>query len=281
MNDTKRRRRPLISALAAVTIASTTFLGGAATAVAAPSVNAAARTGVAAAVPSGNAAVALYTGMQKLWGDHMYLTFATVDAFFHEPDELTANLTRLLQNQTDIGNAIKPVYGAAAGTELSTLLHAHINGYVPLLKDVKAGNTAAANKDFAAILANGVTIGKFLEKANPTNWPAPMMEDMMTAHNNQTKTYAVDLFKGDYTASITDFDTALNHMMDMSNTLSAGVIAQFPVKFAAAPVGGVATGAGDTAGAEDIDLFVFGGVLLLAAAAAGAFGFGRRRQFVN
>ncbi|MEO6886300.1 MAG: hypothetical protein ABI232_08465, partial [Jatrophihabitantaceae bacterium] len=106
-----------------MTIASTTFLGGAAIAVAAPSGNAA-HTSAVTAAPSANGAVALYTGMQKLWIDHMYLTYETVDAFVHAPDQLTANLTRLLQNQTDIGNAIKPVYGDAAGTELSTLLKA-------------------------------------------------------------------------------------------------------------------------------------------------------------
>jgi hypothetical protein len=54
-----------------------------------------------------------------------------------------ATATRLLQNQTDIGNAIVPFYGADAGRQLSALLHAHITIAVELLQDAKAGDTAA------------------------------------------------------------------------------------------------------------------------------------------
>lgn len=226
--------------------------------------------------------VQLYVAMRTLMGDHMHWTFATVDAFFHEPDEVTAKLTRLLANQTDIGNAIKPYYGKAAGDKLSALLHAHINGYVPLLTDVKAGDSAKATADFDKILANGVQIGKFLEAANPKNWPAPAVENMFTVHNQQTEKYALDLFKGDYTAAITDFETAQTHMLDMADTLSAGIIAQFPDTFGSqvtrVPVGSVDTGGGVTAGVEDLGLIVIGGLLLALSAGAGAVGYAASRR---
>ncbi|MGH3439760.1 MAG: hypothetical protein ACRDRN_25320, partial [Sciscionella sp.] len=235
MDTGQRRWRAVTAPLAvAMTVAATVLLGfgtaGLATAATPNSIHA---YTAGPQAPGVNEQGQLYLAMRKLMGDHMHWTYATVDAFFNEPKELNGKLTRLLANQTDIGNAIKPYYGDAAGDELSTLLHAHINGYVPLLKDVKAGDSAAATKDFNKILANGVQIGKFLEAANPKNWPAPAVENMFTVHNKQTETYALDIFKGNYKQSITDFETALNHMLSMADTLSAGIIAQFPNKFGA------------------------------------------------
>ncbi len=68
----------------------------------------------------------LRQGMRKLWEDHitwtrLYIVSATADL----PDK-DATAKRLLQNQTDIGNAIKPFYGDAAGDKLTALLKDHI-----------------------------------------------------------------------------------------------------------------------------------------------------------
>ena len=53
--------------------------------------------------------------MRKLWEDHitwtrLYIVSATADL----PDK-DATAQRLLRNQDDIGNAVKPFYGDAAG----------------------------------------------------------------------------------------------------------------------------------------------------------------------
>ena len=60
--------------------------------------------------------------MRKLWEDHITWT-RTVHHFrrSRSPD-LNATAQRLLQNQTDIGDAIKPFYGNAAGAQLTALL---------------------------------------------------------------------------------------------------------------------------------------------------------------
>jgi hypothetical protein len=85
------------------------------------------------------AEVAFHDQMRKLWEDHVTWTRLAIVEFADGSAGFDATATRLLQNQTDIGNAIAPFYGAAAGQELSTLLHTHITLAVGLLQDAKAG----------------------------------------------------------------------------------------------------------------------------------------------
>jgi hypothetical protein len=178
----------------------------------------------------GDPKVELRGTMQKLWSDHMQWTFATVDAFFHNPKGLDAQLNRLLQNQKDIGAAIVPVYGQAAGDQLSQLLTTHIQQAVPVLTAAKNGDQAALKKALDDWYINAREIADFLSKANP-NWKQEEMRGMMKTHIDQTTAYSVDLLKDDYINAIKKYDEANNHMKLMAEELSAGIIKQFPDKF--------------------------------------------------
>ena len=143
---------------------------------------------------------------------------------------LTPSLNRLLQNQVDIGNAIKPFYGERAGDQFTALLKEHITDAVPVLTAAKAGDSAALNTAVAAWYANAKAIGDFLAAANP-NWNKADMESMMQLHITQTIAYASDALAGDYAKTIADYDIAEQHMQEMSDMLSAGLIQQFPKQF--------------------------------------------------
>ena len=176
------------------------------------------------------AQAALQDGMRTLWFQHMEWTYATVAAFAAGSKGLQPTLDRLLANQTQIGDAIKPYYGDEAGTALTTLLKAHINGAVPILVAAKAGNTADLNKSVAAWYVNAKEIADFLAKANP-QWPKADMEDMMKGHIDQTLVYATAQLQGRYAASITAYGEAEAHMVEMADMLTAGIVKQFPDKF--------------------------------------------------
>jgi hypothetical protein len=83
---------------------------------------------------------ALHDAMRKLWEDHITWTRVfIISAAADLPDKATAT-DRLLQNQVDIGNAIKPYYGEAAGNKLTALLKEHITTAAEIVVAVKTGD---------------------------------------------------------------------------------------------------------------------------------------------
>ena len=141
-------------------------------------------------------------------------------------------MTRLLlQNQVDIGDAVKPYYGAAAGNKLTSLLKAHILGAVTVLQAAKSGDQAAIAQAEAAWSANGRQIADFLHAANPHHLALKDARSMMQEHLNQVIEQAVDELKGDYAASAAAYAPYIRHILDMADMISGGIIQQFPSKF--------------------------------------------------
>lgn len=172
----------------------------------------------------------LQDGMRELWSAHMYWTLITVDAFFNDPKGIDAKLTRLLQNQKDIGDAIAPFYGQQAGDMLTKLLTEHIMGAVPVLQAAQENNTKALEVAIKGWYANATEIGDFLASAN-TNWPAADTRGALEMHITHTIDYSVSILKGDYSASFGGFEEALNHMLVLADILTDGIVKQFPDKF--------------------------------------------------
>ena len=87
----------------------------------------------------------------------------------------------MLQNQVDIGDAIKPFYGDAAGAQLTAPLHDHITIAVEILQAAKDGDTIAFEDAKDRWYANADEIADFLSAANPRFWPNDMMRADMNA----------------------------------------------------------------------------------------------------
>jgi hypothetical protein len=177
-------------------------------------------------------AIAFHDAMRELWEYHgTYTERAIVDYVAGNPDT-NAVVATLLQNQVDIGNAVKTYFGAAGGKALTELLTTHINDAVAVLKAAKAGDVAATKKASAAFYANGNQVAGFLHKANPGNWPLTALQSMMRIHLNQVIGLAVDQIKGKYNAAIALYKSYINHLnVGMADMLSNGIIKQFPSKF--------------------------------------------------
>ena len=87
--------------------------------------------------------------MRKLWEDHVTWTRLAVISLTTDAPDTQATVGRLLKNQVDIGNAIKPFYGKKAGNQLTALLREHIVIAADLIAAAKKGDTAAVSSEQA------------------------------------------------------------------------------------------------------------------------------------
>ena len=181
--------------------------------------------------PRNAAQVAFHDAMRKLWEDHVTWTRLAIVTFAVDYEGFDATAARLLQNQVDIGDAIKPFYGDAAGAQLTALLHDHITIAVEILEAAKAGDTAAFNEANARWYANANDIADFLSAANPQFWPNDMMRADMKTHLDQTLTEAAHELEGKYAESVADYEHIHAHILAMADVLSSGIIGQFPSRF--------------------------------------------------
>ncbi len=173
----------------------------------------------------------LRQAMRTLWAQHMEWTRLAVVNFASGSAGFDTTAGRLLQNQSDIGNAIKPFYGEAAGARLTTLLQQHITEFVGLFQAAKAQDAAALDSAKAAVYANAQEIADFLAGANPLNWSQEEMRSMMKEHIDQTISYGSAELNGRYAEGIATYDLAEQHMLMMADELSDGIINAFPGKF--------------------------------------------------
>ncbi len=141
-----------------------------------------------------------HDGMRRLWVDHVTWTRLFIVSFAADLPDLHATTDRLLQNQVDIGNAIKPFYGTSAGHRLTALLTQHILTAADLLTAAKANDTTAFNQAKMEWYANARKIASFLHDANPENWPLADLRSMMKAHLDLTLQEASDQLGGHYAA---------------------------------------------------------------------------------
>lgn len=184
------------------------------------------------AVENGDKAIAFRNDMRKLWEDHVIYTRGVIISAAAGLPDFDTVLARLMQNQVDLGNAIKPYYGDAAGDKLTSLLKDHISISGDVLMAAKAGDNAKLTDAQKRWSASGNDIAVFLSTANPDNWPLTAVQDLMKMHLQTTTDEAVARLKGDWAGDIAAFDAVHAHILMMSDALALGIIHQFPDKFA-------------------------------------------------
>jgi len=176
-------------------------------------------------------AAAFHDAMRELWEDHGAWTRMAITGFADDSPDLPVTEARLLENQTEIGNAVKPYYGRAAGGDLTKLLKQHIQSAVGVLVAAKSGSKSKLAAAEAAFFANGNRIAAFLHAANPRNWSLTAMRKMMKIHLDQVIAMGADELTGHYAASAAEWNPYRDHLLEMADMLSSGIISQFPARF--------------------------------------------------
>ncbi len=169
--------------------------------------------------------------MRALWEDHITWTRLFIVSAVDGLGDTDATAQRLLQNQADIGDAVKPFYGEAAGNQLTQLLREHILIAADIIAAAKAGDSAKLADAQQRWIANADDIAALLHSANPRYWPLDVMKAEMHMHLNLTTEEAVAHLQGEWDADVAAYDKVHNHILHMADLLSNGIIKQFPSRF--------------------------------------------------
>lgn len=126
---------------------------------------------------------------------------------------------------------MKPFYGEDAGNKLSALLRDHILVAADLVKAAKAGDAAGQELATKSWYANADDLAAFLSSANPY-WPRKTLEDALHGHLAMTTDAVVAKLHKDTAGAIAAYDKGHEHMLMVADVLSAGIVKQFPKRFA-------------------------------------------------
>lgn len=170
----------------------------------------------------------LRTAMRKLWEDHITWTRVYIMSALANLADQRAAANRLLQNQKDIGNAIKPFYGRDAGNHLTQLLTDHILIAVDIISAAKAGESDRLNTAVKKWYANADQIAAFLHSANPQYWPLAKMKMMMKMHLDLTTEELMARLNKNWTADVVAYDKVHREILMMADELTRGIAKQFP-----------------------------------------------------
>ena len=180
-----------------------------------------------AAAPTGS--MSLHDNMRRLWSDHVVWTRQYIVAAVAGDPSATVALNRLMKNQEDIGNAVKPFYGDAAGAKLTDLLKQHISIAGELVAAAKAGDQARQTDADKRWHDNAAEIATFLSGANP-NWTKDALLSMLNNHLALTTQEAVNRLTSKWAEDQASFDRIYTQAMEMADALSGGIAKQFPDK---------------------------------------------------
>jgi hypothetical protein len=180
--------------------------------------------------PLSQKTVQLRVDLRHLWNEHAFWTEKFVVSSIAGLEDQEQVLARLLKNQDDLGNAIKPFYGEEAGNKLAQLLRDHILIAGKVVASAKSGNQADFKKYNTEWFKNADDITNFLTAANP-NYNKKELNEMMYMHLKLITDGVVAKLNKDWNANIAALDKNQEHLMHMSDFLAEGIIKQFPNKF--------------------------------------------------
>ncbi|WP_026693869.1 hypothetical protein [Peribacillus kribbensis] len=172
----------------------------------------------------------LKSSMRLVWEQHVYWTRLTIiNLAFNLPD-VDFTTARLLRNATDMGNLLKPFYGDRIAARFSNLIREHLLIAVEVVKAAKAGNQRAVAATERRWYENGEEIAEFLSRINPFI-SRDEFQEMFFEHLALTTQEAVLILQKKFQSSIAVFDKIEAEALQMADTITVGIVQQFPRNF--------------------------------------------------
>lgn len=160
----------------------------------------------------------LKSTLRKLFTDHAVYTKFVINAVVDGTNDVNILAKRVLQNQVDIGDQLKPYIGVEAGDQLTYLLQTHIKLAKTVIENATK-NSRTLQNNIIKLFLNGDEISAFLNSLNPEKIPYLMMQNMFREHNQQVIDMTTLRLHRHHKKEQMLFDHYLNHMLHMSDDI--------------------------------------------------------------
>lgn len=181
-------------------------------------------------LPGYKTVVGLNKTMRKLWEDYVIYTQDYIVSSVNDLPNSDVVYQKLLKNQDDIANAIKPYYGDKGEKKLAKLLHDQTIIMTDLIKAAKQGNDKLIHEVQQKWNKNADEIATFLNETNP-NWKKKDLTDMLHKYIDLTTNEVTSFLKKNWEANINFYDKVRAQILNFADTLADGIVDQFPEKF--------------------------------------------------
>ena len=169
--------------------------------------------------------------MRRLWDDQGELTRAFMISIISDLPDQNEAAQNLIQKQTEIGDAIKPFYGDAAGSELAGLLREHALISATMLQSARKADAPAFEESVSRWYTNADKIAQFLHDTNPENWPLRKTKPMMRVYLDLTLEEALARWNGDFPKEAEAYEKVQDQALEIADMLSQGIINKFRQRF--------------------------------------------------
>lgn len=160
--------------------------------------------------------------LRVLWEQHVYWTRLFISGTVFDLPDVKVTENRLLRNPKDFAVFFKPIYGERAAAEFERLFTEHLTIAGTLVTELKAGDTAAAEKTERQWYENADELAVFLAGVNPC-WSMEEWQEMMYSHLAMTKAEAAAFLSGAYEDSVEIFEAIEQEALEMADMMARGL----------------------------------------------------------
>lgn len=161
--------------------------------------------------------VDLKTTMLKLWSDHGNYTVFVIKSIVDHNQDTDVLLPRLLNNQKEIGDQLKPYIGTAKGNKLTKVLQEHIKLAGEVIKAATYNKPIEQAK--AKLFKNSDEVAMVLTSINPDILPYEETQEMFRVHNEFVINMTIARLQKNYKKEIKLYDAYINELVMMSNMI--------------------------------------------------------------
>lgn len=163
--------------------------------------------------------VDLKSSLRKLFTDHAVYTAFVLKSIIDHGKDTQIFLTRLLGNQKDIGDQIKPIVGENNGNAIAQLLTDHIKLAGDVITAVSKRDPILPDK-IDKLFLQGDQLAYGLSSLNPEKLPFETIQQMFRVHNQFIVDMAIARFQAKYDREQQLFDSYYNEMLAMSDAIT-------------------------------------------------------------